>query len=197
MSLAAQNVDEWRRTAAALRKAGTKGQGLRRQLRSEINDAAKPVLLETQEAVRSLRVTSETRSLSINQVAGPPARSHGGGRGQRRKHAVSRARTERAAKAVARRPHSLREAAARATKLQQTVKGVRFVVRGNLMPPGQESLPRHLDSEKGWRHPFFGNKEVWFTEKGGPWFGATIKKKAPEFRRAVLQAVDKVKRELG
>lgn len=162
----------FRDTAKALRQAGRTD--LRKRLRQNISDAGKPVLDEVRTAVRDLQVTS----------------SHGGGLAKRRQHNALRARSEKGRDRALRRGGGLRETVASATKLEINAKGVRFRVDSRRLPSDQQSLPRHLDSEKGWRHPVFGDRAVWVTQRGGPWFAATIKKRAPEFRKSVVDAMD-------
>lgn len=177
ISLSLTGYTAYRQLAKDLRKAGKKD--LRAALRKQINDAGRPVLQDVQSAVRNIRVTS-----------------HGGGTAQRRKFNVERATTTRAKASAGRRKAGLRDSIARATKLQVTAKGVKFVVRSALLPEDQRSLPRHLDSAKGWRHPVFGNRDNWVSQKGQPYFAATIKKKAPAFRRAILEAMEQIRRQL-
>jgi hypothetical protein len=42
----------------------------------------------------------------------------------------------------------------------------------------------------------FGSREVWVAERGGPWFAETIKKRAPGFRAAVVDAMEQTRAEL-
>lgn len=186
VSLAAQNVGAYRALAKRLRGAGRKD--LRAKLREKINEAGKPVVEDVRTAVRSLQVTS-----------------HGGGGKRRQQFAALQAgrRAHRrgadvraAAQRAFRRSTRLRDAVASATKLQITGKGVRFVVASGQLPESQRTLPRHLDSPKGWRHPVFGNKEHWVSQKGGPWFAETIKKKAPAFRSAIVKAMDEITKDI-
>jgi hypothetical protein len=186
IGLAAQNVGQYRALAKKLRDAGRKD--LRSALRKRISGAGKPVVEEVKAAVRDLHVTS-----------------HGGG-GKRRqqfnalqagRRAYKRGADVRAAAArAAKRSTSLRETVAKATRQQITAKGVRIIVDSKKLPESQQSLPRHLDSEKGWRHPVFGNRNNWVSQKGGPYFASTIKKRAPEFRQAIVDAMDEITAEL-
>jgi hypothetical protein len=178
ISIAATNVSEYRKLAKELRKAGKTD--LRKQLRKQIADAGRPVLDDVKAAVRDMPVTSR-----------------GGGGAQRRRFNVARASTERAKASAARRGAGLRSTIASATKLQITAKGVRFVVQSSKLPADQRTLPRHLDSEKGWRHPVFGDRDVWVTQKGRPYFGSTIKRKAPAFRKAIVDAMEKIRQQLS
>ncbi len=186
LSLAAQNVGQYRVLARKLREAGRKD--LRAKLRERINEAGKPVVDEVRTAVRDLQVTS-----------------HGGGGKRRQQYAALQAgrRAYRrgadvraaAARAFKRSTH-LRDVIAAATKLQITAKGVRIIVNSSQLPESQQTLPRRLDSPKGWRHPVFGNREYWVDQKGGPWFAETIKKKAPAFRSAIVKAMDDIQKEI-
>ena len=177
VSISAQGAQEYRDVAKRLRQAGRKD--LRAKLRNKISDAGKPVLNEVRDAVRTLPVTG----------------TRGGGSGQRRRFNIERAGAK-VKGAAARRGAGLRSSIASATKLEITARGVRFVVRSSQLPENQKHLPRHLDSEKGWRHPVFGDRENWVHQQGKPWFGTTIKQRAPRFRKAVLEAMEEVKTEL-
>lgn len=176
-SISATGYQVYRDLAKKLRGAARKD--LRAKLRKQITQAGRPVVDEVRAAVRNLPVTSR-----------------GGGAKQRRAFNVERATTSRAKASAGRRGSGLRDVIAKATKLQITAKGVRFVVASAQLPPDQRSLPRHLDSEKGWRHPVFGDRNVWVHQQGRPYFGATIKKRAPVFRKAILAAIDETNREL-
>jgi hypothetical protein len=176
---------EFRALAKKLRRAGATD--LRKSLRQKISAAGGPVVDDVKQAVRDLQVTS----------------SHGGGTGQRRKHNVGRAKASaktdlaKARKRMERRGAGLRETVAAGVRLQTTAKGVKIIATSDRLPESQKSLPRHLDSDKGWRHPVFGDTNKWVHQRGGPWFAATIKPKAPAFRAACLEAMDEIKDQLG
>jgi hypothetical protein len=171
------NAQSYRQLAKDLRQAGRTD--LRKALRRKISEAGKPVLADVKAAVREIPVTSR-----------------GGGTGARRRHNVERATTARAKASASRRRAGLRATIASATKLQITVKGVRFVVQSSKLPADQQSLPRHLDSEKGWRHPVFGDRDNWVHEQGRPYFAVTIKKRAPVFRKAILEGMEEIKKQI-
>jgi hypothetical protein len=41
--------------------------------------------------------------------------------------------------------------------------------------PRESIIPRGLDRPQGWRHPVFGNRDVWVTQRGtGSWFTDTF-----------------------
>lgn len=178
-SMSTQGAREYRDLAARLKKAARKD--LRAALRKRITDAGRPVVDEVKAAVQNLPITG----------------TRGGGTKQRKGHNVARARaTERAKNAARRRKAGLRRTIASATRLQVTARGVRIVVNSGRLPESQRTLPRHLDSPKGWRHPVFGNKEHWVHQQGKPYFATTIKRRAPQFRQAVLKAMDEIRAEL-
>lgn len=204
VSLAAQRVDEWRDVAKKMRGK----RELRKKFRDQIVTAARPILSEVQEAALSIH-TVTSHGHSADRLVWLPARqgSHGGGSARRRtiialqagRRARKSGRDVRAAieRASRRRTLGLRESIARATKLQVTARGVRFHVDSSGLPESQRTLPRLMDSEKGWRHPVFGDREDWVDQRAGPYFGKTIKRRAPEFRRVIENAMEEIKRDLG
>jgi hypothetical protein len=75
---------------------------------------------------------------------------------------------------------------------------------GQKMPPGKDTLPRHLDSVKGWNHPVWGHgprgKWHWTRRRqhGKPgWFERPITDGAREFRDAALAAIAETGKHLG
>ncbi|HEX3778439.1 MAG TPA: hypothetical protein VHX38_02145 [Pseudonocardiaceae bacterium] len=178
---------QFRALSKKLRQTGQTD--LRRNLVKAIREAGKPVVQATQDAVRTIPITSEGTGAFAGDFR-VPTNSRGGGQKQRREHKASKARTENARQRALKRGGSLREAAARTVKLKVTTRGIQIISDSKAMPQKQQTLPKRLDSPKGWRHPVFGNREVWVTEKGKPWFGATIQKYAPDFRAAVVDAME-------
>lgn len=193
-----QAGQQFRALAKKLRQAGAVD--LRSALRQKIAAAGRPVLDEVKQAVRDLNVTST--SVGGKKLRQAASGSHGSGVGQRRQERVSRAKPTakadlaKARQRAARRGAGLRETVAAGVKLQVTAKGVKIIASSAQLPDSQKSLVRRLDSDKGWRHPVFGNRKVWVAERGGPWFAATIKPKAPAFRAAIVDAMEDVKKQL-
>lgn len=176
MSISANGAQEFRALAKRLRKTQP---DLRKKLRQKIAEAGKPAVDDVKATVRAL-----------------PVSSHGGGQAQRREFRAGKARTEKAAERARRRGGGLRETIASATRVQQTTKGVRIIVASSRLPREQQTLPRHLDSAKGWRHPVFGNRDNWVHQQGKPYFAATIKRHAPGFRAKVLEAMDEITKQI-
>ncbi|WP_084963756.1 hypothetical protein [Thermoactinospora rubra] len=185
--------------AKRLKGAGDQGKGLRKELLKAIRTAARPALQDTRRAVRTIPVTG----------------SRGGGRKQRETKAF-RDRFDRVLDRAsddelgsdeleaqeakiqdrARRGSGLRDTIARSlrlvTKTGSRSARVRIEVDASKMPQDQRTLPRHLDSEKGWRHPVFGNRKKWVHQRGQPWFEVTIRRHAPKVRNDILKAMDDI-----
>lgn len=81
-----------------------------------------------------------------------------------------------------------------------TRTGVRLDIlsSGRKMAAEKDRLPGFTDSARGWKHPVFGNRNVWVRERGKPgWFELTIMRSAPYAERAVQHAMDTTARKLG
>lgn len=136
---------------------------LQLKLRRNLRAAGQPVLAELRTAVRGVEVTS-----SRGGTAHPD---------------YSR---------------KLRERVAKALRLSVAYRGIRFNVQGQAM--GDErygaALAKYLDATlpgyKKWRHPVFGNTEVWEEQTGKPWFFVTIMANAERFEDACEQAINEI-----
>jgi guanyl-specific ribonuclease Sa len=88
---------------------------------------------------------------------------------------------------------SLREqiAAASGSSVSASDKKVAlaFKVRAGNLPPSQRKLPRRWDKPGGWRHPVFGNRDVWVPQKGHPYFRTTITQNRGQVTTAVVTAM--------
>lgn len=60
------------------------------------------------------------------------------------------------------------------------------------MPESDEAvIPRGLDRQEGWRHPVFGNMDVWVDQHtGGSWFREAIADHQEEFQRGQVEALE-------
>lgn len=141
---------------------------LQKKLRENIRDAGRPVVEEIRTAVRAVEVESTQGGMA------PPSYSRG-----------------------------LRQKAASGTRMYVSYRGVRFVVHASYVGAGKYSgaLLRYLDAElpmyKNWRHPVFGNKDVWTVQHGSPWFFVTVRRNAARFENACLEAMDQTVREIA
>lgn len=155
-----------------LRKLGKELKGADRTLRLEmaaaIRATAQPIVAEVRSAVMAI----------------PTGGSHGGGTFARAAHATR----------TTRRGHGLRATIAAATGMQvrTTGKSVGVRIRINVakLPPDQRTLPGHLDSPTGWRHPVFGDTNVWVHQDGHPYFKVTIQRHHAQARAQVEAAMD-------
>ncbi|MCT9932452.1 hypothetical protein N5079_19815 [Planotetraspora sp. A-T 1434] len=165
-----------------LREANKK---LPAKLRKGIRDGAKPAVRATKAAVLAI----------------PVKNARGGGRSQRQSHHFERSKgkDEEKRRTSARRRSGLRRTIAGAIKVQirtgAKTAAVRILVDEKQLPPDQRTLPRHLDSPNGWRHPTFG-RDPWTHQQGRPWFETTIRRHLAEVRSAVLKAMDEIANEI-
>lgn len=100
-----------------------------------------------------------------------------------------------------RRQGPLRQRVAGAIDHRVTPTGVRFVVDAAKVDSRYGgTLPRYLDGElpksRRWRHPVFGNAEVWAQQTGTPWFFRTIRRHEETVEKAIGQAMDDIAGEL-
>lgn len=171
--VAVQGAQRLKDLSAQLKQAG-RGD-LQMELRAAIRTAAGPALADTRAAILGLRIKG----------------TRGGGRRAREEFATQRVRTE-GARERARRRTGLRRTVAAATGLRVRARGVTIECNSSRMPADQRNLPRALDSPRGWRHPVYGNREVWAHQMGGPWFYKTLLGHAPAFRKAISDAMDDI-----
>jgi hypothetical protein len=66
--------------------------------------------------------------------------------------------------------------------------GVSIVTTGSRLPAGKQAMVRAYD-KPSFRHPVFGNRDVWVTQAGRPYFGAVLDERKPAMRAAVEQAL--------
>lgn len=148
---------------------------LRTELNKAIRDSTKPAVADLKAAVMAIdsKVTGKS----------------GVGSGE-----VSRAIHAGSGKIQRKRSHGLRATIARSIQTKITTSGSRTGVRiridGTKLPADQQKLPKALDSANGWRHPVFGNKSVWVTQKGQPWWAVTVNKHRDDIRAKIRAAID-------
>lgn len=75
--------------------------------------------------------------------------------------------------------------------------GIRIRSKRKGMPRGFEHAPKRMNARGGWRHPVFGNKEVWVTQVGAPnWFDDVMRDQRPEAREKCLAAMEAMARRI-
>lgn len=184
MRLKVEGSAKFRAAAAQLRQAGRVD--LRREMVSRMRDAGREILDDQRAEVRRLPVSgSRFYRSGVRRDVGPDGRV-------RQVPVPYRPNT---------RSTGLRGRVARALALEVKTTGtprVRFVAKPDKMPAGEQKMPRHLDNPKGWRHPVFGDPEMWVAQRGGSWFWPPIKRKIRLFRQrldeAITATVEKIER---
>ncbi|MEW2250389.1 hypothetical protein AB0907_23980 [Streptomyces sp. NPDC006975] len=91
----------------------------------------------------------------------------------------------------------LRGNMARAVKLEVRTTGreagVRLRVDGRKMPSGQKALQSYMEGvKKPWRHPVFGNREVWVKQDPKPYFFHTVEPMGLAAQRNIQRAAERV-----
>jgi hypothetical protein len=157
--------------AALARRLKDAGRGdLRRQLDSRLRSAARPLVNDLRQAVRTTPVTG----------------ARGGGGRQRARHQASD------------NPVGLRESIARAITMQVRATGrfggVRIRVDRQQLPPSQRTLPGHLDSGR-WRHPTFGHRP-WVAQYSRPWWTPTVRRHTPRMQAQIRRVLDDIARRI-
>jgi hypothetical protein len=90
---------------------------------------------------------------------------------------------------------SLRSAIARATeaKVRTSVRpGVVIWVNPAQMPTGERALPGYLDGQGRWRHPVFGNTDVWRGQRPHPYFDRAVNPIAGQLADAGDKVLDRI-----
>lgn len=199
--VSATGAEDLRALSAKLRAAGN-GE-LRRKLTSAIRQAGSPAVDAARQAILSKSFESEGVVLKTpGQALRKTVRtSHGGGYKQRTASLVQRASTEVARKRALKRDTGLRSTIARNVKISTITSGsanavgIKIVVPKNIVP-GWQSTGYDTEKDAGWRHPVFGNQNVWVVERAGPWFSNSIQGQTSQVRQQIQQALTDTANEL-
>jgi hypothetical protein len=202
--LTVEGADELRRLAVKLRQADVK---IRRDLGAALRPSVKTITGEIQNAVRSAPSTGRGRGGAGDKrrAARTLARTKHISDYQAREIALKTGRTTADVKAEHRAKQAvkadagagLRESIARAvsggisTSSARTGVSVTWKAAAAKMPNKQRNLPKGFNSAKGWRHPVFGNREVWVAQKGAPFFDAVINKHREELGQKIVEGMRK------
>jgi hypothetical protein len=95
----------------------------------------------------------------------------------------------------------LRGQMARAVKLEVRTTGreagVRLRVDGRKMPDQKKALQSYMEGVRSrWRHPVYGNREVWVTQPSKPYFYRTVEPMGLAAQRNIQRAADNVARDI-
>ncbi len=84
-------------------------------------------------------------------------------------------------------------AAATESKVRTTTRpGVIVWVNPGRMPAGERALPGLLDGQGRWRHPVFGNTDVWRGQRSHPYFNRAVDPIAEKLANAGDKVLDRV-----
>lgn len=163
-ALRIEGADQLRALSA---KLATADKPIKQELQRTLRAAAKPVLAEVKStALQGGRSNSYATSAAA-------ARTY---------HAFTRSKAKNRARALnkAAEGSTLRQtiAAANAVSVSTASTGVNvtFKMRSSVLPPDQRKLGRKWNQAKGWRHPVFGDTEVWVSQTGTPYFDKVIRR---------------------
>jgi hypothetical protein len=101
-------------------------------------------------------------------------------------------------RATGKRGPGLRKLLAKATagQVRMTGKeaGIRVRTDGRKMPSGMKALPGYAEGirRRPWRHPVFGDREVWVTQQSFPRFYDAVQPDEARARQACVEAVETV-----
>jgi hypothetical protein len=144
---------------------------LKKSLRKRLLALAKPIVTEVKQAELNL----------------PSNRELGGTRKKKGAHLGFRASLAAATKADF-------NGTGRGAALHVRVSTSRFLtVSGR-----PRTLPYYMEGrrKRAWRHPVYGNKDVWVSQKSKPFLGEVVSRNKPAFALAVENAVNDVVKEI-
>jgi hypothetical protein len=175
--------EDFRKAAEALRGADKELLG---QLTKSMRATAKPVVGAVRAEVRKAPSKGSGGSAVVERQLHALARSGGG----------TKPLTERQVKSLNKRVakmSSLREniaaAAGSTVSTKQSGVNLTFRVRSSGLPPSQRKLVRRWNKASGWRHPVFGNRNIWVKQTGRPYFDTVITARADDLRAGVTAAM--------
>lgn len=182
---------------ARFRNAALAMAGAEKTVMSEVGKSlravAKPVVAEIRAKAKASKGTTQ-RGVHASAV-------------ERQLHALSKSRgvlrDPESGELNARRAAALQRKVSRASSLRQQIAAasgssvsasdkkvaLAFRVRAGNLPPSQRKLPRRWDKPDGWRHPVFGNRNVWVKQVGSPYFRTTVTDAKDKLTTGVVTAM--------
>jgi hypothetical protein len=96
---------------------------------------------------------------------------------------------------------SLRAAMSKAVRVEVRTTGrqagIAIRVDGRKMPAHMKSLPSMVEGKKRWRHPVFGNRQVWVQQPSKPYFYKVVRPAGASSRRAVNRVLDGITQDIS
>lgn len=77
-------------------------------------------------------------------------------------------------------------------KIEAGVVTAGVAVNSAKMPSGQKSLPLMMEGVKRWRHPVYGNRNVWVAQESHPYFYQAVAFFGPASRLAIDRALQRI-----
>ena len=85
----------------------------------------------------------------------------------------------------------LRGRLAAGVRLQVNPSSIR--IAATAVDPTETALPRGMDNgPKGWRHPVYGNRDVWVQQRGGSWFREPIADEGNSVERKLTNVLEQM-----
>jgi hypothetical protein len=169
-------------------KLATADVPIKTELRRSLRAVAVPVLAEVK--ATALQGTGSA-------LGGETSSTGSSASAARSAHSLSRSKSKNRVRAAAKAEANsgLRQTIAAANMVSvstaKTGVNVTFKMRSSALPPDQRKLGRKWNQGKGWRHPVFGNTNVWVAQVGKPYFDKVIRKNTDVLAggaRAAMQA---------
>lgn len=169
-----------------------------RALSARLATADVPIKTELRRALRvvALPVLAEVKATAL-QGTGASVSGGSSASSARAAHSLSRSKSKNRVRAAAKAEagSGLRQTIAAANRVSvstaKTGVNVTFAMKSSVLPPAQRKLGRKWNQGKGWRHPVFGNTNVWAAQVGKPYFDKVIRKNTDVLAggaRAAMQA---------
>lgn len=80
-----------------------------------------------------------------------------------------------------------------AAGVRAEANGQHVRVVATAVDPSEAALPRGMDNgARGWRHPVYGNRNVWVQQRGGSWFREPIADHGNEIERKLTNVLEEM-----
>lgn len=80
-----------------------------------------------------------------------------------------------------------------AAGVQAQAQGQTARIVATAVEPDERGLPRGMDNgPKGFRHPVYGNRDVWVQQRGGSWFREPIAEEGDSIERKLTNALEEM-----
>lgn len=91
---------------------------------------------------------------------------------------------------------NLRGRIAAATRIEVTGRGIRIRTIGRRVGEYGDTLANGVNNTGPWKHPVFGNRKVWVTQRGQEVFDPTLLGFESRWRAGIVRVMEEVAREI-